>query len=220
MYTIDDVDISAENVNDASAWLHKAYYWDWEGDYEKAVFCMTKAVELGSVLACDYLGDYYASGEGVAQDYTQAAKLYAKVAACREHLLAEDYFPQSKAAYIIGTYHEKGLLQDASPAQAAEWYSKALDDCATYASPAVALAGLYMDGRGVEQSAAKAFELVCHALRCRLDYGDIPKKLQALCVRLLECEEIAANEKHRLFLQNQADRLRGVAQVTALIFGD
>lgn len=205
MYTIDDVDLSAENANDADAWLHKAYYWDYEGDYEKAVFCMTKAVELGSVLACGYLAEYYANGQGVAQDYAEAAKLYAKVAACREHLVAEDYFPQSKAAYILGTYHEQGLLPDASPAQAAEWYGKALEDTATYAAPAVALAGLYLDGRGVEQSVAKALEWVFHALRCRLYYDDI-EKLQALCVRLLECEEIAASEKHRLFLQNQLER--------------
>ena len=208
MYTLNDCDISAEKANDADEWLHKAYYWDWEGDHEKAVFCMTKAVELGSVLACNFLADYYADGQGVAQDYTQATKLYAKVAACREHLVSEDYFLQSKAAYIIGSFHEQGLLPDASPAQAAEWYSKALDDTATYAAPAIALAGLYLDGRGVEQSVAKAFELVCHALRCRPDY-DYTHKLQALCVRLLECEEIAANEKLRLFLQNQADRLRG-----------
>ena len=208
MYTLDDFSIPAEERNDADAWLHEAYCWDMEGEYDKAVFCMTKAVELGSVLACNYLANYYADGQGVAQDYAQAAKLYAKVAACREHLVAEDYFLQSKAAYILGTYHEEGLLPDASPAQAAEWYSKALEDTATYAAPAVALAGLYLDGRGVEQSAAKAFELVYHALRCRPDYDDT-QKLQVLCVRLLECEDIAANEEYRLFLQNQADRLRG-----------
>ena len=167
---------------------------------------MTQSVELGNVLACYYLADYYADGQGVAQDYVRAAELYAKVAACREHLVAEDYFLQSKAAYIIGTYHEEGLLPDASPAQAAEWYSKALDDTAAYAAPAVALAGLYLDGRGVEQSAAKAFEWVCHALRCRPDYDDM-QKLQALCVRLLECEDIAANQEYREFLQDQADRL-------------
>ena len=205
MYTLDDFSIPTEERNDADAWLHEAYCWDMEGEYDKAVFCMTKAVELGSVLACNYLADYYADGHGVAQDYVRAAELYAKVAACREHLAAEDYFRQSKAAYIIGTFHEQGLLPDASPAQAAEWYSKALDDTATYAAPAVALAGLYLDGRGVEQSVAKALEWVFHALRCRLYYDDIPK-LQALCVRLLECEEIAANEQHRLFLQNQLER--------------
>ena len=188
MYTVDDFSIPTEERNDADAWLHEAYCWDMEGEYDKAVFCMTKAVELGSVLACNYLADYYADGQGVAQDYVRAAELYAKVAACREHLVAEDYFLQSKAAYILGTYHEQGLLPDASPTLAAEWYSKALD------------------GRGVEQSAAKAFELVYHALRCRPDYDDM-QKLQALCVRLLECEEIAASEEYREFLQDQADRL-------------
>ena len=99
MYTVNDVDISAENVNDADEWLHKAYYWDMEGEYDKAVFCMTKAVELGNVLACNYLADYYADGHGVTQDYVRAAELYAKVAACREHLVAEDYLRQSMAAY-------------------------------------------------------------------------------------------------------------------------
>ena len=206
MYTLDDFSIPTAERNDADAWLHEAYCWDMEGEYDKAVFCMTKAVELGSVLACNYLADYYADGQGVAQDYVRAAELYAKVAACREHLVEEDYFLQSKAAYILGTYHEQGLLPDASPTQAAEWYSKALDDSATYAAPAVALAGLYLDGRGVEQNATKAFELVRDAIPHLFDGGDEPQ-VRTLCLRLLECEDIAANEEYREFLRDQADRL-------------
>ena len=208
MYTLDDFSIPTEERNDADAWLHEAYCWDMEGEYDKAVFCMTKAVELGSVLACNYLADYYADGHGVAQDYVRAAELYAKVAACREHLVAEDYFLQSKAAYILGTYHEQGLLPDASPTLAAEWYSNALDDSATYAAPAVALAELYLDGRGVEQNATKAFELVRDAIPHLFDGGDEPQ-VRTLCLRLLECEDIAANEEYREFLQDQADRLCG-----------
>ena len=208
MYTVNDVDISAENVNDADEWLHKAYYWDYEGDYKKAAFCMTKAVELGSVLACNYLADYYADGRGVAQDYVRAAELYAKVAACREHLAAEDDFRQSMAAYILGTYHEEGLLPDASPTLAAEWYHKAMNDAKDirFPTPAFALAYLYLDGRGVEQNATKAFELVRDAIPHLFDGGDEPQ-VRTLCLRLLECEDIAANEKYREFLQDQADRL-------------
>ena len=210
MYTVNDFNIPEERRNDANAWLHEAYNWDMEGEYDKAVFCMTRSVELGSVLACDYLAEYYAQGQGVAQDYIRAAELYARVAACEEYLVSEDYFPQSRAAYILGTYHEKGLLPDASPETAAEWYRKALEDAddASFVPPAIALAGMYLDGRGVEKSAAKAFNLVYGAIPRLLDGADKPA-LRALCLRLLECEEITVDEEDCLYLQQHADRLQG-----------
>ena len=208
MYTLDDFSIPTEERNDADAWLHEAYYWDMEGEYDKAVFCMTKAVELGSVLACNYLADYYADGQGVAQDYVRAAELYARVATYREPIGVEGYRLQSMAAYILGTFHEEGLLPDASPTLAAEWYHKAMNDAKDirFPTPAFALAYLYLDGRGVEQNATKAFELVRDAIPHLFDGADEPQ-VRTLCLRLLECEDIAANEEYREFLQDQADRL-------------
>ena len=204
MYSIHDLNIPQENINDADAWLLTAYAWDEQGEYEKAVFCMTKAAELGSVLAYTYLARYYEQGQGVTRDFVKAAECCAKVADHPEPLYYSDFLFQSQAAYSLGYYHEQGLLPDASAEQAALWYHKALSYYPTpfRAAPAIALARLYLYGRGVEQNSQKAFDLLHVACCYRLDVAEV-WQMCPLCAHLLTCEDVIADAEQHLFLLDQ-----------------
>ena len=163
---------------------------------------MTKAAELGSVLACLYLGDYYRKGQGVPQDYVKAAEYYATVAACQEYLVSDDYCPQSEAAYHLGIFHDQGLLPDASPEQAAVWYNTAAQyaDDTCLVEPLVKLAWLHIEGRGVEQSECEAYRLFYEATMGGYVHRENGPDLFALSMRLLQSEAVTANKEDQVFL--------------------
>lgn len=189
----------------AAAWEWLAYHHEHRQAYEQAVVCMTKAAELGSVLACLYLGDYYREGQGVPQDYVKAAEYYATVAAYQEYLVSDDYCPQSNAAYHIGTFHDQGLLPDASPEQAALWYDTAAQnaDDTCRAEPLIKLAWLHLEGRGVEQSDGEAYSLCYSAAMGGYIHQENGPLLFALCARLLDSETVTANKENQVFLLEQ-----------------
>lgn len=186
----------------AAAWEWLAYRHEHQQAYEQAAVCMTKAAALGSVPACLYLGDYYRQGQGVPQDYVKAAEYYATVAACKEHLISDDYCPQSDAAYHLGTFHEQVLLPDASPEQAAVWYYAAAQnaDDTCFAEPLIRLAWLHLEGRGVEQSDREAYDLFYAAVTGGYIHQENGPLLFALCARLLDSEAATANKEDRVFL--------------------
>ena len=47
-------------------------------NYKKAIKIYTKACENGVASGCNYLGGFYARGEGLKQDYKKANELYTK----------------------------------------------------------------------------------------------------------------------------------------------
>ena len=147
-----------ENRTDISAddWCSAAHRFDFEEKHEKAALCLTKAAELGDVLAKFYLAERYEKGKGVPQDYLKAAELYMAVSNCNDYLVSYDYHPQGCAEYALGTFYERGLLPDSTMEKAVEWYLRAQDDGSDEAD--YKLVECYLMGKGVEQNYDMAAE--------------------------------------------------------------
>lgn len=103
--------------------------------------------EQGDAKAQYDLGHIYYHGEGVRQDYAQAARWY--------HKAADQGY--AKAQYGLGYMysHAQGVPQDF--AAAVRWYQKAADQGVTKAQ--VNLAAAYYHGEGVPQDYAEAVRL-------------------------------------------------------------
>lgn len=102
------------------------------------------AVDDGDAAAMVELGKRYAAGRGVAQDYSEALRLY--------HLAADEDYPLGIA--LVGKMYDygRGVPQDFQ--EAARWYRKAAD--AGSALGMVQLGALYHEGAGVEKDFAEA----------------------------------------------------------------
>lgn len=97
------------------------------------------------------LGECYAKGQGVSQDYRKAAH-YWLLAAKQNH---------AKAQMYLGTLFEKGVGVPHDVAKAAQCYQSAVNQ--DLAEAKVRLAMLYMQGQGVEQDHKKAIALFIQA---------------------------------------------------------
>lgn len=100
--------------------------------------------ESGDAAAQFALGWRYAHGDGLLQDYAQAALWYRK-AADQGHPAAQ---------FHLGWYYAQGLVVPRDPVQAVTWYQRA----ASKGNPdaQVALANCYSQGHGVERDPAVA----------------------------------------------------------------
>lgn len=105
-----------------------------------------KAAAQGHSGAQYSLGNMYAGGHGVAQDYKQAAEWYEKSAA---QGLAD-------AQYILGVMYAKGEGVPKDAVKAVEWYQKAAAQ--GHADAQFKLGGMYYTGKGVPKDATKAGE--------------------------------------------------------------
>ncbi|MBQ8287339.1 MAG: SEL1-like repeat protein [Clostridia bacterium] len=143
-------DISADDLISVSS------HFDVEGKHEKAALCLTKAAELGDVLAKYYLAERYEDGKGVVQDYVKAAELYMEVSNCNEILIDHDFYPKSWSKYAVGSFYERGLLPDSTMEKAVEWYLRAEKEGSNEA--AYKLAECYHSGKGVKQNYDMAAE--------------------------------------------------------------
>src|SRR5665213_1534735 len=99
----------------------------------------------GDAAAQVRVGEQYAAGTGVTQDYAQAAEWYRKAA---------------DQNYVAGEIHLADLYRDGDgvtrdKAQAAEWYRKAADQGDPSAQGTLAM--LYVMGQGVPQNDGEAF---------------------------------------------------------------
>ncbi len=104
-----------------------------------------KAAEPGDAKAQYKLGRSYYNGQGVPQDYAQAANWFRKGA-------ERGYAPAQNglgASYYLG----RGVPQD--DAQAAAWWRKAAEQ--GYADTQYKLGALYVNGRGVPQDYVEAY---------------------------------------------------------------
>jgi uncharacterized protein len=93
--------------------------------------------EQGDAEAQSTLGDAYANGEGVQQDYTQAAKWYRQAAEAGK----------ARAQAALGDLYEAGQGVPQDDAKAATWYRRAAER--GLASAQYELASLYAVGKGV-----------------------------------------------------------------------
>ena len=142
------------------------------------------------------LGLLYAKGQGVPQDYAQAAKWYQKAA-------AQGYAPAQASlggAYIMGD----GMPQDFT--QAAMWFKKA----AAQGNPLAqfALGGLYATGNSVPQDDVRAYMWYSLVVEEELDSGDkLAAEKRDEIVRRMTPAQIA--EAQRLTQQCQARQFKG-----------
>jgi len=130
--------------------------------YEKAVEVFTKAAEEGNAIAQLYLGDCYAKGLCIPQNY--------KIAVCWYALSA--ILGNANAQYNLGYCFERGqgILQ--SYEGAVYWYSKAAEQ--GHSAAQNELGNCYNDGKGVPQSYEKAQEWYIKAAK----QGDVWAKMK------------------------------------------
>ena len=116
-------------------------------NFEFAVPQYRKAADQGLSLAQHNLGNMYAKGQGVAQDYAQAVGWYRKAA---DQGL-------SLAQQSLGNMYAKGQGVAQDYVQAVGWYRKAADQGLAAAQQNLGLA--YAKGEGVAQDDAQAVGL-------------------------------------------------------------
>jgi len=107
---------------------------------------ITAKAEKGDADAQRMLGEAYAKGAGVKQDYKQAAQWYEK-AATQSNAVAQA---------SLGELYEAGQGLPRDEAKAAEWYRRAAEQ--GNSSAQYALAALYAVGKGVPLNNAEALK--------------------------------------------------------------
>lgn len=103
------------------------------------------AADKGNPVAQNNLAAMFATGEGVAQDYKQAAKWY-EMAAEQGYAIAQ---------HNLGGLFEHGLGVPQDPATAAVWYALAADQGDGWAQ--VSLASLHAAGKLVQNDISTAY---------------------------------------------------------------
>jgi hypothetical protein len=131
---------------EAEEWLQKGLELHHQQQYEDAFRCFERGIQLNPnhpELQL-WLGNMFTNGEGVPQDYVQAATWWRKA--------AEQGLP--KAQNNLGCAYEfgQGVMQDY--AQAAVWFRKAAEQGFAFAQ--FDLGVLYHGGDGVQQDHAQA----------------------------------------------------------------
>jgi len=129
-------------------------------DYTAAFDLLTEEAEAGSAMAMADLGRMYAEGLGRTPDPELAREWYAKALAA--FLETEKSAPDRCTQYRIGRMYAAGLGTERDDEEAAQWLEKSADAGYKYAQ--YTLAGLYRDGKGVEQDYAAARELYAKAV--------------------------------------------------------
>ena len=122
--------------------LNQAVWADNIPDFRETL----QAAKQGNAKAQVNLGLMYEQGQGVRQDYTQAAQWYRKAAEQGD----------AKAQFNLGVMYEnrQGVRQDYK--QAVQWYRKAAEQGDAQAQ--FNLGGMYAQGRGVRQDYAQAVQ--------------------------------------------------------------
>jgi len=115
-----------------------------EGDYTLALANWLPLAIQGDARAQTYLGEMYRDGDGVKEDFEEAARLF--------HLAAAQDSMRAQNALGLLYYKGKGVPLD--HAEAAHWFERAAE--LGYASGQNNLAEMYRDGEGVAQSSVQA----------------------------------------------------------------
>jgi len=116
------------------------------GDYATAFRLMKPLAEQGDAQAQFNLGLLYNKGQGVPQDYAEAAKWYLKAAEAKQRGVLRA-IAQAQCNLGILYYNGQGVPQDY--AEAAKWYLKASER--NNAQAQLTLGMMHADGQGVPQ---------------------------------------------------------------------
>jgi len=109
-------------------------------DYATAFEELKPLAEQGDAEAQNSLGDMYAEGKGVTQDYKEAVKWYTKAAEQGD----------ADAQYSLAWMFDRGKEVPQDYKEAVKWYTKAAEQ--GHASAQYNLAWMYYDGEGVPQN--------------------------------------------------------------------
>lgn len=124
-----------------------ATYWALMTKEQDELVSLKQSAEKGDANAQFQLGRKYDSGEGVPQDYSEAAKWYLK-AAEQGHLDAQ---------YTIACLYREGLGVTQDYSKAVRWFTNAAEK--GHAPSQTNLGMMYIEGLGVEKDFSKAFVL-------------------------------------------------------------
>ena len=117
------------------------------GEYPRALKELMPLAEQGDAPAQNILGQMYANGHGVPQDYAEAVKWYRKAAEQGD----------APAQNILGEMYAYGRGVPRDDAQAVQWYRKAAEQGFGWAQ--YNLGEMYENGRGVHQNKILAYAL-------------------------------------------------------------
>lgn len=125
----------------------KGMEYNSKGDYHEAMQQFRKAADQGYAPAQHEIGRMYHVGNGVTQNFTEAAVWYRKA-------VKQDY---GRSQNNLGILYESGDGVSKDDKEAASLYRKAADQ--GLAAAQNSLAGMYYEGKGVAQSYAEAAQL-------------------------------------------------------------
>lgn len=125
------------------------------GDYATALRLLGPLAEGGNAVAQDALGMMYREGEGVPQNYAEAAKWY-RLAAEHSFVVGDDPWNRliAGAQISLGEMYARGQGLPQNFAEAIKWWSKAADQGDAYAQDDLGV--MYASGQGVPQDYAEA----------------------------------------------------------------
>lgn len=142
----------------------------------------------GDAAAQVAVGEFYAAGKDVAQDYKQAGEWYRKAA---------EKGDVAGQLHLAALYRDGGNGFDRDMAQAAEWYLKAADKGDVGAQGMMGT--LYSMGQGVEQNYVEAYYWLDLAAAVK---G--PKQVQYATYRQMMGEHITADELTKVQAREKA----------------
>lgn len=136
------------------------------------VSVLRKKAENGDAEAQLSLGVSYDKGEGVPQNYAEAAKWYRK-AAEQGHVIAQ---------YNLGDMYYEGAGVPRNYAEAAKWFRRAADQGDPYAQ--YDLGSMYEEGKGVSRSYEKAY--IWFTLAADFSMGELQEDLEDAIYRVMK----------------------------------
>ena len=121
-----------------------------QGDYETAIQKWTKASEdgIGGIPSENALGDMYYFGNGVTQDYKEAAKWYKKAAYDHNHIPGSVNTAYGQYSLGFMYYYGQGVLKDYK--EAIKLYKMAAEE--GYSDSQYSLGWMYIHGEGVPEN--------------------------------------------------------------------
>ena len=176
--------------------LAQAYNWGIgvTEDYEKALNMLLDLTESGSEKAPRYIAMMYENGRGVGVDYAKVAEYYQIAAECGD----------ITSQYYAGKCYEYGIGVDVDYAKAMEWYQQGASCEDSLGVDAMrAIAGMYKQGKGVEQSQELADEW----------YAKADSAPEHVPPHALEEAQAAESGETEAVEQDPGDAMRGVAHL-------
>lgn len=166
--------------NPADGWFDQGVAADKEGDHVRAVTLYRKAAEKGLAIAQFNLAGAYASGEGVAQNYAEAARWFRKAADQGD----------AQSQFNLGVLYSGGQGVPQSLSEAAKWWGKAANQGEPRAQANVGR--MCAIGEGVRQNLIAAY--MWYSLSANQGYPDGVKGRDILKSKLTTAQ-IAEAEK-------------------------